>query len=285
MAQTAELLGDSASAIPWPVSAATLAEVDVVIAALADDHDYAIAQLGVVRGCAIVSGADSPRALTRLRSLHSAAAASGSVVVVGCGLAPGYAEILAGHAATLFDSVDEVRIARAGAAGPASIGAVKEQRRDVPALFRSGNWKETSRLEEQVWFPEPIGAADCQVVRGGGDFVVASLGAGVAVTNTLAESKSPRWPNRADDGLGAIRVEVWGEIDGRREVVVYGAIDRVSIAAGAMLGVVAERIAVGTHGLTPGVHGTGALSDPAGLVGELARRGLQAAVFEGAPLS
>ena len=58
--------------------------------------------------------------------------ASGVTVAIGCGLAPGLTDVLAGHAAALFESVDEIRVARTGWAGPASVDGLLAQRLRKP---------------------------------------------------------------------------------------------------------------------------------------------------------
>ncbi len=282
--RVAEILGSTASVAPWPLTPATLEAVDVVAGALAGDHDVRLARLALEAAVPMASAADGVEALAGLRALAGDVTDRGVALIVGCGFAPGFADVLAMHARALFDTIDEVRVARAGAAGPASIDSVREQRRDVPALFRGGLWKECARLDEQVWFPEPIGAADCQVVRGGGESLAEAFGPNVAITTSLAEAKASRWPNRDDDGLGAIRVEVWGQRGGVRDVVVYGAIDRVSIAAGAVLGRVTELLVDPAQFVAPGVHGVASAFEAAELIRSLGERGLHAAVFEGAPI-
>ena len=281
----ADVLGDSAAATPWPVSASVLKSVDVIACAVGGDHDTRIATLAIEHGVPMASCSDSPDAVAGLRALDGAAVLAGVPIVGGCGFAPGFADVLAVHAAELFDVVHDVRIARAGAAGPASIDAVREQRRATSELYRDGLWHETSHLEEQVWFPEPISSADCQLVRGGGEYLAQHFGPDVSVASCWAEAKASRWPNRGDDGLGAVRVEVWGTLDGQRDVVVYGAIDRVSSATGAVLGRVTELLVDRANPVAPGVRGVAGTFAAGDLIRTLGERGLHAAVFEGAPIS
>jgi hypothetical protein len=95
-----------------------------------------------------------------------------------------------------------------------------------------------------------------------------------------------RAPRRRDpDGdWGAGWVEVRGRRGRSEEILVYGAVDRMAFAAGAVLGVSA--LWLGGLGAAPvpttGAHGLAALVHPVPFLGELARRGVKAAVFEGA---
>jgi hypothetical protein len=67
-------------------------------------------------------------------------------------------------------------------------------------------------------------------------------------------------------------------------VLVYGVVDRMAFAAGSVLGVATAWLAgLGESSVTQvGVHGLGGLVEPVPFLAELARRGVKAAVFEGA---
>jgi hypothetical protein len=83
-----------------------------------------------------------------------------------------------------------------------------------------------------------------------------------------------------EGGPGAIRVEVRGARAGSRDVVVYGAMDRPAVAAGAVAAVTARAVGDGSIGRT-GAFGLAALDDPVPLLTDLADRGIRAAAFEG----
>lgn len=282
---TAALLGSHGEVMAWPVSPAALRNAAVVVTALPEDLDVEIVAHALGAGVPVVSVADGSATIQGLLAFDERARAVGIPVVIGCGFAPGIADVLAAHGAGLFAHVDEVRVARAGASGSASIAAVRRERREVPSVWRGGTWVETKRLVEQVWFPEPIGAVDCQAVRGGGELLARHFGPTTAVTTTWAETRQARWPQRGDDGLGALRVEVWGRTERNEcDVVVYGVLDRVSIAVGTLAGIVGERVGSGEI-TTPGVHGVAELVDPVSVLRDLDQRGVHAAAFEGAPIS
>lgn len=284
-AQIVTALGSNAGIVAWPPNDVAIRGVDVVATALGDTGDLLIAEQCIRLGVAMVSASDHPDCIAGLGALNDRAIANRVTIAAGCGLSPGCSDVLAAHGSMLFDSVHEVKIARAGAAGKQSIAAVREQRRDVPAVWRHGRWQEMSRLVEHVWFAEPIGATECQVVRGGNDFLAKHLGARTDVTPLWAEVKAPPWLHRNDEGIGAIRVEVWGQRDGERDVIVYGLVDRVSNAAGALMGWVAEELSVANDVRPSGVHSVAALVDAQAAMRALIARGVVPAVFEGAPIS
>ena len=81
-------------------------------------------------------------------------------------------------------------------------------------------------------------------------------------------------------------MEVWGWRGRVRDTIVYGVIERPAVAAGTVLAVTTARLggllpAVELRDASPGARALGAIVDPARFLGELARRGVKAAVFEG----
>ena len=128
-------------------------------------HDVVAA--AIAAGVPVASSDDEHDALEQLRALDPNARSSGVTVAIGCGLAPGLSDVLAAHAASLFESVDEIRVARTGWAGPASVDTVRHERRLPVRAWRDGGWREErSRGDALVFFPEPIGGRDCRVVTG-----------------------------------------------------------------------------------------------------------------------
>jgi hypothetical protein len=90
----------------------------------------------------------------------------------------------------------------------------------------------------------------------------------------------PVWlPAPAEGGIGAVRVELRGERDGQREWVVYAVLDRPAVAAAATAAVTGLWVA--TRSAKPGATGLAGLGATQELLGELALRGVRAAVFEG----
>ena len=82
----------------------------------ASSHDVVAA--AITAGVPLASSDDEHDALEQLRALDPNARSSGVTVAIGCGLAPGLSDVLAVHAASLFENVDEIRVARTGWAGP-----------------------------------------------------------------------------------------------------------------------------------------------------------------------
>ena len=223
--------------------------------------------------------------------LDAVAAAHGAAVVSGCGLAPGLTEVLARHAADTFDVVEEVHVARVGAAGEACIEAVREARRGTPGEWRDRAWR-TDRAygPELLWFPEPIGVRECQLVRSGVPACAATVPTAGLVTSRLGVQPNVGRFRRGlgrdpkDQGWGAARVEVVGRRDDTAGSIVYGVVDRTAVVTGVVLAVAAARLAGAVAAgiaAPPGVRTLGEVATPVPFLTELARRGVKAAVFEG----
>jgi hypothetical protein len=289
--EIASALGAKATVVDWESTSAIPEGVDVVATAVAAEADHAIVTAAIAAGVPLASATDEHDTLEQLRALDLNARSAGATVVVGCGLAPGLADVLAQHAATMFDSLDEIRVARTGWAGSASVATVRHERRALAHTWHDGGWREERMQGEAlVWFPEPIGGRDCRTVTSGTGLLVDTFPGVPRISVQLGEPPKRSWPKRqfGDEGeWGAARVEVWGTRAGAHDCVVYGIVERTAVAAGTVLAVVAARLAGAIDGRLeqPGVRGLGAVVEPVPFLAELAQRGVRAAVFEGVPVA
>jgi hypothetical protein len=202
--------------------------------------------------------------------------------------------VLVRHAADGFDTVDDVNVARWGAAGDASASTVRIALADRGAELRDGAIVGLMKRggEELIWFPNPVDARGCEPVSNGLELLLHAVPDLRRATIRFAPAEKPGWtlPRRADpvNDWGAIRVEVWGTRGPVHEPVVYGAIERTEIAAGTVLALTTAALAGALPGLVdprPGVHGLGRVVIPRAFLAELARRGVKVAVFEGVPVA
>jgi hypothetical protein len=288
--EVAAALHDGAEPVKLARGGPIPAGVDAIACAVPSDADVRLARAAIEAGVPFASSADHDAALRALLALDADARAAGVRVVAGCGLAPGLSDVLVRHAVGVFDSVDELHVARWGVAGPASVSEARRALRE-PAL----EWRDRTlvadkrRGAELIWFPDPVGARECELVATGVE-LLASANPGVdRVTARLGVPPSRRFPasGRRDPGAtwGAVRVEVWGWSGTARTSVVYGVIERTAVAAGTVLGVTTALLAgarpeVGDLGV-PGAFGLGAAVKPVPFLAELANRGVKVATFEG----
>jgi predicted dinucleotide-utilizing enzyme len=288
-------LGKVAEAVPPPSEIP--GDVDVVATALPAEATPSVAHAAVQHGVPIAALTDDSETIDALLALDERARAAGSAVVVGCGLAPGLTEVLATHACDALERPDEVHVARVGAAGDECIAALRRARKERPLGMRDGEWHSERRVGHQlVWFPDPVGARECEAVASGvrllPEAVPSARDASVVVGEPPVRRPVVAYLTRkpVDDGWGAARVEVWGWRGTAREAIVYGVVERPGVAAGTVLAVTAARLAglidhveLRTEAL--GALGLGTLVQPAPFLAELARRGVKAAAFEGVAVS
>jgi hypothetical protein len=243
-----------------------------------------------------VSCSDDPDVATALLALDGGARAAGVSLVAGAGFAPGLSDVLAALAATLVDEVDEIHVARSGVAGPACAAQRHRAGQGHVQEWHDGGWR-TARAgsgRELVWFPDPVAGEDCYRIRSGqvGLLRQAFPSAG-RITMRAAARRRDRLAARLpmlirpepEGGWGALRVEVRGRRARAKEIKVYGAIDRMATATGAVLALTAlvlvgleDAIAVAR----PGTASVAEVVQPRAFLGELARRGVRAAIYDGA---
>ncbi|MFZ4514912.1 MAG: saccharopine dehydrogenase family protein [Acidimicrobiia bacterium] len=263
-------------------------DVEVVACALPEDRDLPLAEFAVERGCAFTSAAEDADAIVQVLALHAAAEDAGARLVPGAGFAPGFSDVLAAHAASSFDQIDEIHVARVGTAGAASAAVMRHALRNRAAVAHRGVLHEVRpRGHELIWFPEPIGARDCTLVASGVALLAQAFPQAERIDTRLAEMTAPPWMRRTpDEQWGAVRVECWGRQGSVEAPLIYGCVERTAVAAGMMLALSAAAV-IGALDLQrrdvpyAGVFGVGQLLDPIPTLAECARRGLKAAVFEG----
>jgi hypothetical protein len=252
-----------------------------------------IASRAVASGAHVAAIADERDGITALLGLDAQARDAGVTVAVGCGLVPGLSDVLARHAADSLAGADEAHVARVGAAGSACVSAVRRARREPPVEWLDGAWHAPQRRgHELVWFPDPIGARECEVVASGVELLRdsvpgvqhATIRVGEVPVRRASVAMLTRRP--IDDGWAGARVEVWGWRGRTRTPVVYGVIERAAVAAGTVLAVTAARLGgllpqIELRSTEPGARALGAIVEPAAFLGELAHRGVKAAAFEG----
>jgi hypothetical protein len=267
-------------------------EVDAVLLATPRDEHVALAGRYVDAGVAVVSVSDDIEVVRSLLELDEAAKRNNAPVVIGAGFSPGLTCVLAAHAATALDHVDEVHIAKVGTGGPSCAQAHHRALAGVALDWRDGNWvtRRAGSGRELCWFPDPIGGEDCYRAAlpdalllapafPGVERITARMGANRRdrITSRLPMLRSPH----PEGGPGAARVEVRGRRGSARIVQVFGAMDRPAVAAGAVAAL--ATVAAGSGQLRrSGAGGLADLVDPLWFLGLLAQRGVKAAVFEGA---
>ena len=269
------------------------AGADVAVLATPRGAHRSRAERLLERGVAVVSTSDDPDDVTALLDMDAEARERGTSVVAGAAFAPGLSDLLAAHAAASFDHVDEVHVARAGTGGPACARAHHRALRGGEVQdWRDGAWvrRRAGSGRELCWFPDPVGAADCYRAAVPDALLLVPAFPGVQrVTGRVGANRRDRLTSwlpmlrrpHPEGATGAARVEVRGRRGTGRDTIVLGALDRPAVAAGAVAALAAMWVAEGRV-RRPGAAGLATLVEPLPFLVELARRGVRAAVFEGA---
>lgn len=265
---------------------------DVVVFAHPEPH-RPVAELALDAGSHVVSTADTLDDVRDLLELDAEARERNRAVVVGAGFAPGLTDLLARHAAGTFDTVLEVHVAKSGTGGPACARVHHDALGSTAIDWRDGAWvrRRGGSGRELCWFPDPVAGQDCYRAALPDALLLVPLFPGVQrVTARVAATRRDRFtawlpmfiPPHPEGMVGAIRVELRGRRGRIHETMVYGAIDRPGVAAGAVASTAA--ILAGTGSLVrPGAASLAELvQSPLPVLADLARRGVKAAVFEGA---
>jgi hypothetical protein len=280
-------LGDRAEGVAEPSADAA----DLVLLTSPAPRQVAVAREAVAAGRHVVSVADGLAVVERLLDLHAEATERGVVVAVGAGFGPGLSCVLARHAASGFDHVDEVHVAHHGTGGPACARQHHHALRGMGLDWREHTWRRRAAGSgrELCFFPDPIGGADCYRASLPDALLLVPAFPGVGrVTARLAATRRDRMTARlpmlrrphAEGRVGGLRVEVRGRRGQARDTVVLGAVDRPAVAAGTVAAVTARWVVAGKT-LTVGATGLATLVEPLPFLHELARAGVRAAVFEG----
>ena len=285
----ARAMGEPARAEGW--SPELLKGASVLVLATPGDH-RAPAEQAIERGADVVSASDAVGPVRRLLDLDPEARERGRHVIVGAGFSPGLTCVLARHAAAGFDGLDEVHVAKAGTGGPACARQHHDALAGEAIDWRDGAWarRRGGSGRELSWFPDPIGAVDCYRAALPDALLLAPAFPGVSrVTARMGANRRDRItarfpmlrPPHPEGQAGAVRVEVRGRRGTATDVHVLGAMDRPAVAAGAVAAVAAVW-AIEDRLARPGAAGLAELVEPLPFLSELARRGVRAAVFEGA---
>lgn len=264
---------------------------DVVVLASGGDV-WASASAALAAGAHVVAAVDDPVGARSLLGLEAEARERHLTVAVGACMAPGLTCVLAAKLARHLDRVAEIHVASFGTGGPVCARHHHQALSSIALGWRDGAWRRYpgGSGRELVWFPEPVGGADCYRAAMADPMLLVPAFPGVSrVTRRLAATRRDRMTAwlpmlrrpHPEGTVGAVWTEVRGWRDGRPEDRILGAVARPATAAGTVAAQCARWAAQGRLA-GPGAGGLGRLvGDPDTFLRELAERGLRMVVFEG----
>jgi hypothetical protein len=265
-------------------------DTDAVVLATPAGSQAAIARRAVHSGVSVVATSNQMSEVRRLLTLDQEARHHGVPVVIGAGFMPGLTGLLARHAATELDHVDEIHVAKVGTGGPACARQHHRALSSTGLDWRDGKW--TRRAggsgRELAYFPDPIGGRDCYRAGLPDALLLVPEFAGVErVTARQAATRRDRLtaplpmlrPPHAEGGIGAVRVEVRGRVGIERKVLVMGAIERPAVAAGAVAASATLHVLAGSA--SAGAYGLAGIADYLPLLRAIGDCGVRPMRFEG----
>ncbi len=241
-------------------------ELDAVVLAIECEHQVAVAKQLVRSGVHVIATADGPQQIEQLWALDPLAKENDVSLIVGAAYSPGVSTVLAAYLARGLDQVATIRTAQFGTGGPAcarehhrAMGATAREVHDGRLRTSHGG---TGR--ELVWFPEPIGAADCYragladplMLRRGFPDVDRIESRQAATRRDRLTSRLPMLRAPHAEGLvGAVWAEVRGIIDGRVEHRAMAATGAQATGAAAMAAAFCRELLAedGERGMRAGV--------------------------------
>ncbi len=266
-------------------------DVDLLVLASPAGQHVRSATKAVERGVHVVSVSDNIEDVQGLLRLDSHSERTGATVLAGAGFSPGLTGVLARHAATRLQRVDEIHVAKMGTGGPACARqhhrALKSQSLD----WRDGIWvrRPGGSGRELVWFPAPIDAHDCYRAELPDTILLVPHFPGVQrVTARVSATRRDRLTMHLPmlrrphpEGLeGAVRVEVRGQTtSGGVGSVIVGAVAPPAVGAAATAATAAELIINRT--LKAGAMGLSHLDSAAGFLYAMQLKGIDTEIFEG----
>jgi saccharopine dehydrogenase-like NADP-dependent oxidoreductase len=244
-------------------------------------------------GSHVVCPVDDPIDVRHLLELDGQARRAGRTVAIGTAMAPGLSCVLAVLLARRFDRVDEIHVASLGTGGPACARRHHAALAGIAIDWLDGTWRRRAggSGRELVWFPEPVGGADCYRAALADPLILApAFPECRRITARLEATRRdrltswlPMMRRPHPEGLvGAVRVEIRGWVGGRPESLMLGAATAPAHVAAAVTATAARWAATGRLA-RPGAAGLAELvGEPGAFLRELAPEGITVSAFEGA---
>lgn len=270
-----------------------LDDVDVAILVQPGPHHFAVTAL-LDRGIHVVSIGDQVGDVAAMMDEAERADGQDTTLVVGAGMSPGLAGLIARQLASQFDSIDEIHLALHGTAGPACARQHHRALAGDAVVFDDGAFTSmrAGSGRELAWFPEPVGAYDCYRAEVPSPMVLHRTFPEVGrITARVSANRRDRFTSRLpmltpphpEGGVGAVRVELRGaDASGARLTVVGGIAEMVGTATAATTCAYVEALVRGE--LPPGLVLPGDVSvDTTVLLRDVERFGVRLQEFTGVP--
>ena len=237
----------------------------------------------------VVCTGDDVEDTRELLQLDEIARQEKRILVVGATACPGLSGLLVAELAPRVDTIDEIHVAFHGTDGS---GCARQHHRALAGDaigWHDGDWidRPSGSGRELLWFPEPLGGKDCYRAELPEPLLLHRSFPEVSrISARMSATRRDRFtarlpmmsPPHAEGGVGGVRVEIRGSLNGERCTEVAGVAERTGIIAGAVAASSAVALLNNSDILFGVVTlGDGRLNDRA-LLDDVIRRGIT--VFE-----
>ena len=273
--------------------------VEVTVVTAPELLEYFV-HLSLAESSHVVTPVDEPDLLRRTMAMDDRARQNGCAVALGAAMAPGLSCVLArylcgdGGSSYLggFDVVEELHVASAGTGGPTCARRHHTALAAISVDWQEGSWRRRpgGSGRELVWFPGPVGGADCYRAHLADPMLLApAFPSARRITARIEATRRDRLTSPLPmlrkphpEGLtGAVRVEMRGFVGAEAVTRIVGSAGRPAVIAAAVSAVAARWAAQGRLART-GVAGLAEMvDDPAGFARELGDYGVTISGFVG----
>ena len=273
--------------------------VEVTVVTAPELLEYFV-HLSLAESSHVVTPVDEPDLLRRTMAMDDRARQNGCAVALGAAMAPGLSCVLArylcgdGGSSYLggFDVVEELHVASAGTGGPTCARRHHTALAAISVDWQEGSWRRRpgGAGRELVWFPGPVGGADCYRAHLADPMLLApAFPSARRITARIEATRRDRLTSPLPmlrkphpEGLtGAVRVEMRGFVGAEAVTRIVGSAGRPAVIAAAVSAVAARWAAQGRLART-GVAGLAEMvDDPAGFARELGDYGVTISGFVG----
>ena len=260
-----------------------------VVVLATSNAQSSLAKILLELGHHVVCTGDDVEDIRELLQLDEIARQEKRVLIVGAAACPGLSGLLVAELAPRVDTIDEIHVAFHGTGGP---GCARQHHRALAGDavgWHDGEWidRPGGSGRELLWFPEPLGGKDCYRAELSEPLLlhrsfpeVSRISARMSATrrDRLTARLPMMSPPHAEGGVGGVRVEIRGSLNGERRTEVAGVAERTGIIAGAVAASSAAALLNHSDTLSGVVTlGDGRLNDRT-LLDDVIRRGIT--VFE-----
>ena len=267
-------------------------KISLLVLSCSSGQHLQTAQRAIKNGISVISTSNKVSDVVGLLKLEETAKENGVVVVAGSAFAPGLTCALVDFVGKELDYVEEIHIAKDGTGGPACAKQHHKAMKRPSIEWCDGQWvrRPGGSGRELVWFPEPIAGADCYRAALPDPILLQHLFPSTTrITARVSASRQDRFtswlpmltPPHRDGGVGAVRVEIRGQLENHRVTKVIGAVSAPSTATAIVTEILCEMFV--SNKLNNKTGGVASVCDSTMFLQSVKKKGIRIVEFDGIP--